>query len=61
MWKAVLKVIGGLAVLIFSCDLFVDNAVVIAKSFGVDDAFISLTLMPVERLCLNLLPRSPPR
>ena len=45
IWKAVLKVIGGLAVLIFSCDLFVDNAVVIAKSFGVNDAFISLTLI----------------
>ena len=45
MWKTVLKVIGGLAVLIFSCDLFVDNAVVIAKSFGVNDAFISLTLI----------------
>jgi cation:H+ antiporter len=45
MWKAVLKVIGGLAVLIFSCDLFVDNVVVIAKSFGVNDAFISLTLI----------------
>ncbi len=45
MWKAVLKVIGGLAVLIFSCDIFVDNAVVIAKSFGVNDAFISLTLI----------------
>ena len=45
MWKAVLKIIGGLAVLIFSCDLFVDNAVVIAKSFGVNDAFISLTLI----------------
>jgi cation:H+ antiporter len=45
MWKAVLKVIGGLAVLIFSCDLFVDNAVVKAKSFGVNDAFISLTLI----------------
>ena len=45
MWKAGLKGIGGLAVLIFSCDLFVDNAVVIAKSFGVNDAFISLTLI----------------
>lgn len=45
MWLALLKVVGGLAVLIFSCDLFVDNAVVIAKSFGVTDAFISLTLI----------------
>ena len=45
MWLALLKVVGGLAGLIFSCDLFVDNAVVIAKSFGVNDAFISLTLI----------------
>lgn len=42
---AVLKVIGGLAVLITSCDFFVANAVLIAKSFGVNDAFISLTLI----------------
>lgn len=43
--KAVLKVVGGLALLITSCDFFVDNAVSIAKSFGVDNAFISLTLI----------------
>ena len=45
MWISVLKVVGGLAVLIFSCDVFVDNAVLIAKSFGVSDSFISLTLI----------------
>ena len=45
LWLAVVKVVGGLAVLITSCDLFVDNAVVIAKEFGVNDAFISLTLI----------------
>lgn len=45
MWISVVKVIGGLAVLVFSCDVFVDNAVLIAKSFGVNDAFISLTLI----------------
>ena len=45
MWTSVLKVIGGLAVLVFSCDVFVDNAVLIAKSFGVSDSFISLTLI----------------
>ncbi len=44
-WLAVVKVAGGLAVLITSCDFFVDNAVLIAKSFGVNDAFISLTLI----------------
>lgn len=42
---AVIKVVAGLALLITSCDLFVDNAVLIAKSFGVNDAFISLTLI----------------
>ena len=45
LWVAIIKVIGGLALLILSCDLFVDNAVKIAKSFGVNDAFISLTLI----------------
>jgi cation:H+ antiporter len=42
---AIAKVVGGLTLLIVSCDLFVDNAVAIAKSFGVNDAFISLTLI----------------
>lgn len=45
LWLALVKVVGGLAVLIISCDFFVDNAVIIAKSFGVNDAFISLTLI----------------
>ncbi len=45
LWLAVTKVVGGLALLITSCDFFVDNAVLIAKSFGVNDAFISLTLI----------------
>ena len=45
MWISILKVVGGLGVLVFSCDVFVDNAVLIAKSFGVSDSFISLTLI----------------
>lgn len=45
LWLAVVKVAGGLALLITSCDFFVDNAVAIARSFGVNDAFISLTLI----------------
>ena len=45
MWLAIVKVVAGLALLITSCDFFVDNAVLIAKSFGVNDAFISLTLI----------------
>jgi len=45
LWVAVLKIVGGLTLLITSCDFFVDNAVLVAKSFGVNDAFISLTLI----------------
>ena len=45
LWKSIAKVVGGLVLLITSCDLFVDNAVAIAKSFGVSEAFISLTLI----------------
>ena len=45
LWLAAIKVAGGLAVLVISCDIFVNNAVLIAKSFGVSDAFISLTLI----------------
>ena len=45
LWKSILKVVGGLALLIVSCDFFVDSAVSIAKSWGVSDAIISLTLI----------------
>lgn len=45
LWIAILKVVGGLTVLITSCDFFVENAVAVAKSFGVSDAIISLTLI----------------
>ena len=45
LWKSALKAAVGLAVLIISCDQFVENAVKVAKSFGVSDAFISLTLI----------------
>ena len=45
LWKAILKIVGGLALLITSCDFFVDNAIVSAKSWSVSDAIISLTLI----------------
>ena len=45
LWVALLKIVGGLALLITSCDFFVDDAIVIAKSWGVSDAIISLTLI----------------
>ena len=45
LWKAILTVIIGLAVLIVSCDIFVDKAVHIAKMSGMSEAVISLTLI----------------
>lgn len=45
LWKASCKVLAGLAILIASCDFFVDNAIVIAKSLGMSDAVISITLI----------------
>lgn len=45
LWLPVIKVVGGLTILIFSCDLFVDNAVEIARKLGLSDAFISITLI----------------
>ena len=45
LWLSVLKIIGGLALLIISCDMFVDDAVKIARKLGLDDAFISITLI----------------
>ena len=45
LWLSILKIIGGLGVLIISCDIFVDDAVKIARQLGLDDAFISITLI----------------
>ena len=45
LWLAIVKVVVGLGVLIVSCDMFVDDAVSIAKSWGVSDAIISFTLI----------------
>ncbi len=43
--KAVLRTIIGLAILITGCDFFVDSAVNIATAWGVNEAFISITLI----------------
>ena len=39
------KVVGGLAVLIVSSRFFLDNAILIAKAWGVNEAFIAITLV----------------
>ena len=45
MWLAVAKVVVGLALLITSCNFFVESAISIAKQWGVSEAFISITLI----------------
>lgn len=45
MWLCMLMIVGGLAGLIFGGDLFVESASVIAKTMGVSDAVIAITLM----------------
>lgn len=44
-WIPAAKVIGGLLILVIGSDYFVDSAVLIAQSLGVEEAFISLTLI----------------
>ncbi len=39
------KVVGGLSLLIIASRFFLDNAILIAKAWGVNDAFISITLV----------------
>ena len=44
---ALLFIVGGIAGLVFGSDLLIDGATAIAKSFGVSDAVIGLTLIAV--------------
>lgn len=44
-WKSVLFIIGGLAALIFGGQFFVDGATGIARSLGVSESIIGLTLV----------------
>lgn len=45
LWKSVIKIVGGLAILILGCNYFVDCSVDLARGFGLSDAVISLTLI----------------
>ena len=45
LWRSIAKVIVGLAVLVTGCQFFVDEAEQIALMLGVDEAFISITLI----------------
>ena len=48
IWISILKIVGGLTLLILSCDIFIDNAVTVARQLGLSDAFISITLIACE-------------
>ena len=45
VWKSVLYIAGGLAGLIFGGQLFVDGASGLARSWGVSESVIGLTLV----------------
>lgn len=47
LWKAILWIVGGLAGLIFGGQFFVDGASGIARSLGVSESVIGLTLVAV--------------
>ena len=45
MWIAVLAIVGGLAALVIGSRLFVDGASAVARTLGVSDALIAITLV----------------
>ena len=45
VWKNTFQIIGGLLVLIISCDYFVNCGLQLAKNFGVSDSVVALTLL----------------
>ena len=45
LWISILKVIVGLAILVFGGDLFVDSACKIAKEAGLSEKFIAITIL----------------
>lgn len=45
LWKSALWIVGGLAGLVFGGEIFVNGASGIARSFGVSDAVIGLTIV----------------
>jgi len=47
IWQAGLLVLGGVTLLVIGSDLLVDGGIVIARSFGVSEAVIGLTLVAV--------------
>jgi cation:H+ antiporter len=47
LWMNIAFIIGGLALLIFGANLFVDNAVEIARYFNISESVIGLTIVAI--------------
>ena len=47
LWKSLLFVAGGLAAVVFGGDMVVDNASLIAKTWGMSDTLVGLTIVAV--------------
>ena len=45
LWQSILKIVGGLAILIISCDYFIENSIELALNWGLNESVISLTLI----------------
>ena len=47
LWKSLLFVFAGLAAVVFGGDMVVDNASLIAKTWGMSDALVGLTIVAI--------------
>ncbi|MDT8855414.1 calcium/sodium antiporter [Paracoccaceae bacterium Fryx2] len=47
IWKSALMTLGGLGVLMLGADLLVTNATIIARTYGISEAVIGLTIVAV--------------
>ena len=47
IWLALIKAIGGIALTMLGAKLLVDNSIILAKSWGVSEAVIGLTIVAV--------------
>lgn len=47
IWLALIKTIGGIALMMFGAKLLVDNSILLARNWGVSEAVIGLTIVAV--------------
>ncbi|WP_066903766.1 calcium/sodium antiporter [Millisia brevis] len=47
LWRAVLQLVGGIAVVVFAADWLVKGSISVASDLGVSEAFIGLTIVAI--------------